>query len=281
MNTLDCSMGPGVKSIAVKFYDYYNQKSLIKKFWSADLKLQQQMIADWLLAQLHTFEEAFKSYLEKKINHPGYRYDLCCYEILTRLNDGISNLNNLDILSFNYTNPFEKLKEIDNNSNSSYSVNSYRLIHGNLEMGEIIFGFDSAEINQSDLLISPFTKTSRVLNSTLSNLDTSWSIDKTYEKIIIYGHSLSEADYSYFQSLFDSINLYQCKTKLVFYFNVYDERHEKEIKNQYEGNVIQLISRYGESFDNKEKGKNLLHKLLLENRISIQKIQDKLNNRPW
>jgi hypothetical protein len=36
--------------------------------------------------------------------------------------------------------------------------------------------------------------------------------------IKFYGHSLGEADYSYFQAIFDSVKLYGGGTRLVFYF---------------------------------------------------------------
>ncbi|HAA9777094.1 TPA_asm: hypothetical protein GIM39_15250, partial [Listeria monocytogenes] len=45
-----------------------------------------------------------------------------------------------------------------------------------------------------------------------------------------------------------------------------------EIRQELSNAVQKLISRYGQSMDNKEKGKNLLHKLLLENRLTIKKI---------
>ncbi|EIZ2813593.1 hypothetical protein MOY73_003007, partial [Listeria monocytogenes] len=34
-----------------------------------------------------------------------------------------------------------------------------------------------------------------------------------------------------------------------------------------------LIEEYGKTFDNKHKGKNLLHKLLLEERISVTDLE--------
>ena len=42
----------------------------------------------------------------------------------------------------------------------------------------------------------------------------------------------------------------------------------------YEQNdaIYGLISEYGKTLTNKEQGKNLIHKLLLENRLKIEKI---------
>ena len=79
-----------------------------------------------------------------------------------------------------------------------------------------------------------------------------------------YGHSLSAADYSYFQSIFDYYNLYSnSNISLNFY---YSERHEQTDA------IYRLINIYGKSLSNKEQGKNLIHKLLLENRLNIIKI---------
>lgn len=36
--------------------------------------------------------------------------------------------------------------------------------------------------------------------------------------------------------------------------------------------VTKLINRYGDTLDNKDHGKNLLHKLILENRLSIKRV---------
>lgn len=79
--------------------------------------------------------------------------------------------------------------------------------------------------------------------------------------IKFYGHSLSEADYSYFQSIFDYYNLYSnCRMGLVFY---YSEGYEQTDE------IYRLINVYGDTLSNQKQGKNLIHKLLLENRLKI------------
>ncbi|EGQ0183166.1 hypothetical protein I1429_003048, partial [Listeria monocytogenes] len=56
---------------------------------------------------------------------------------------------------------------------------------------------------------------------------------------------------------------------LTFYYSDYKEnvREEQTIA------VRNLIEEYGKTFDNKHKGKNLLHKLLLEERISVTDLE--------
>lgn len=83
-------------------------------------------------------------------------------------------------------------------------------------------------------------------------------------EIKFYGHSLSEADYSYFQSIFDYYNIYENnKVSLIFYYSKGFEQTDE---------VYRLINTYGKTLINKEQGKNLTHKLLLENRLKIVEI---------
>ena len=82
--------------------------------------------------------------------------------------------------------------------------------------------------------------------------------------IKFYGHSLNEADYSYFQSIFDYYNLYgNARVALVFYYSKGFEQTDS---------IYRLINTYGTTLPNKAQGKNLMHKLLLENRLKIIEI---------
>ncbi|MDR1138815.1 MAG: hypothetical protein LBK70_02950 [Clostridiales bacterium] len=104
--------------------------------------------------------------------------------------------------------------------------------------------------------------------------------------IKVFGHSLNPADYSYFQSIFDYYNIYNSDTRLVFCYNSWRNSpkitHENNGMNiscntcKYENAekemidaVYKLIHTYGTTLSNKDNGKNLLHKLLLERRLSV------------
>ena len=161
-----------------------------------------------------------------------------------------------DILSFNYTLP----------------VQSYNWcnIHGSLECENIIFGINY------DSLISHFTnppiqfsKSYRILeNSLISNI----RLSKDIKNILFYGHGLGEADYPYFQSIFDSIDLYHGNTHLIFFWDAYDEDKKLELHKEMLNKVVNLIEKYGQTFSNKDHGRNLLTKLKIENRILIKEI---------
>ena len=84
---------------------------------------------------------------------------------------------------------------------------------------------------------------------------------------------MSDADYSYFQAIFDAVHLYSSDVSLVFFYRCFDEKdpliHRSEMMNK----VINLLTAYGVTLENKDHGKNLIHKLLLEGRLSVQEIK--------
>ena len=95
--------------------------------------------------------------------------------------------------------------------------------------------------------------------------------------IKFFGHSLGDADYSYFQAIFDEVDLYESNTRLIFYYNKHrlnDEeetrQREKSVQEEMFEKVNRLIVTYGQTQNNKDHGKNLLHKLLLEGRLTIK-----------
>ena len=91
------------------------------------------------------------------------------------------------------------------------------------------------------------------------------------ERIIFYGHSLGEQDYSYFQSLFDKYDLYGSNLKLVFYYSTnYLNHNEPKTTIQ---RVYSLINEYGLTLDNKDHGLNLLNKIMLEGRLLIEELK--------
>lgn len=164
--------------------------------------------------------------------------------------------NSNGILSFNYTLPVLSFNWVN--------------IHGSLECKNIIFGINYDSLN-SYFRNPPiqYSKSYRILeNSILSNI----RLSKDIKNILFYGHGLGEADYPYFQSIFDSIDLYHCNTRLIFFWDAYDENRKLELHQEILNKVVNLIERYGQTFSNKDHGRNLLTKLKIENRILIKEI---------
>ncbi|EAD2626102.1 hypothetical protein D3C93_14495 [Listeria monocytogenes] len=148
-------------------------------------------------------------------------------------------------------------------------------VHGEAEENKVIFGVDAKSIDNIEQMNFGYdlTKTSRKLA-----MKTEWAIsvlDETVVHVIFYGHSLSEADYAYFQSIFDYLDIYDKPIMLYFYYTNYMKEtgdFETVRRNQTYA-VRKLIEEYGSTFDNEAKGKNLLHKLLLEERISVLELE--------
>lgn len=160
------------------------------------------------------------------------------------------------ILSFNYTNPFDNA--------------SIRNIHGDLESGNIVFGIDYDKlIGNFNHPPTIFSKSYRILkNGNLSGLE----ISSNLNFIKFYGHGLGKADYSYFQAIFDTVDLYHSNVTLIFYWSAYNKDEEKQIYNDNVMKVVNLIEEYGKTFTNQDHGRNLLTKLQLENRLKLEKI---------
>ena len=99
------------------------------------------------------------------------------------------------------------------------------------------------------------------------------SPDSATQMFKFYGHSLGDADYSYFQAIFDEVSLYESNTRLIFYYNKSRPNttlQEKAVQEEMFEKVNRLITAYGTTLDNEDHGRNLLHKLLLEGRLTIK-----------
>ncbi|WP_288846184.1 AbiH family protein [uncultured Fructobacillus sp.] len=223
-------------------------------------------MATILLKELNKMEEDFSSYLSKQVQFSS-NYEFRSKMLLEQL-AGTSNLEKTNILSFNYTNPFINIK-----------TNNYRLIHGNLVDRNVIFGLDVDSLsyekdNDDKIYFSQFSKQNRVIDNLFKNKKQDrkrWHFDaQKINQVIFFGHSLSEADYFYFQALFDSINLYSSDTTLIFVYSVYDKKKTLQIEESYKNSIETMLRIYGKSFDNQTHGRNLIQKLILENRLLVR-----------
>lgn len=162
-----------------------------------------------------------------------------------------------DFFTFNYT-------PVSNGAKAHQIQN----IHGSIREENTILGIDGHEVDD-DLL--EFTKTYRLLSH--SQVKERIDFSQEFDCIKFFGHSLGEADYSYFQSIFDGLDLYKSNTKLFFYFHIYDLSKKAEIIAQNYHAVSKLLKHYGETFkSNPDHGKNLMHKLILEGRLTVKEL---------
>ena len=170
------------------------------------------------------------------------------------------------VLSFNYTDPGEI-------GLAGRAIGETVHVHGRLGQG-IVFGIDGTDcMDDPDALC--YTKTYRLLGAATSHPISPVAYppsrmpgDVETAAIKFYGHSLAKADYAYFQSMFDITELYGGNVTLCFYYSDYcPEERERTYRR-----VSNLLAFYGKTMENKDHGKNLIHKLLLENRLVIRSL---------
>ena len=237
-----------------------------------------ELFMAFLRQELLKLEHAFGEYLVHEIEtNEGYA-EKCkmLYQAIERdgKKSGDDYYSSTSVLSFNYTDHIERF--FDGGEDGAF-VN----IHGKLG-GEIIFGIDGKDCMDNPNAVA-FTKTFRLMRrggsrtNKLISTANSANLQNATDVIKFYGHSLGKADYSYFQSIFDGVDLYESKTVLVFYYP-YDGAKGAEDKNEDWRNrlanlINDLLVDYGATMDNKDHGKNLMHKSLLEGRLIIRGIQ--------
>lgn len=217
-----------------------------------------------LFTHLKHFEYSFSEYLKKQINQDYIDKASKLFLKLFSLDGDTfrSGLDNRSIISFNYTNHVDDLV-------SNRYCSMFTNVHGDLnsEPVNIIFGIDDYELQSNQKYLSEsifFSKSFRIMtNFPRFNVFGESLLHENVNHIVIYGHSLNEADYSYFQSIFDHYDLYKSNIKLWFAFT----KHVNYSEEEFIYLIRKLIIEYGKTLDNKDHGKNLFHKLLLENRI--------------
>ncbi len=180
------------------------------------------------------------------------------------------------LLSFNYSSLWSQMFR------PKFSPVKFLDVHGKipdnegLRFSNIIFGVDHSLFQASELEYR-FTKTYRTLKSYTQGFEKIGEGRDIYTKDIqtikFYGHSLAEADYAYFQQLFDYYDLYSNPNlSLIFFYSIYDKSKSHEIEHEQIMAISRLIEKYGQTLDNKDHGKNLLTRLIQTKRLQMIKI---------
>ncbi|EOI55480.1 AbiH family protein [Enterococcus gilvus] len=254
-----------------KEYSSYFYSQLIN-FAAAKFKLPNPSNSKGiLLSELKKFEDHFTKYLLGLTNDDGsYSFTRNADELLHAIVNqaASSHTSSQAVLSFNYTTPLSSSELANMQMN-------WRNIHGQLADNNIIFGIDQNKIKVTDVAYQ-FTKTYRQLIEENGGTDHSNSFLPEKNKIgtiIFYGHSLSEADYSYFQSIFDYYDIYGSEVEITFLYHDYLNDGNNSLQQIQVLSVSELMKKYGQTMGNKDHGENLLHKLIIENRLEIKKIK--------
>ena len=253
-----------------------------KLYQVSPMEWSQESILRVLMEELGRFEMEFATYLvgqtENNSEYLQRSAELLSILIFDQLewviesnphHSSINHFESVGILDFNYTDPAPLFGNV-----TPPILN----VHGRAKDKNIIFGIDGKNLNPNQLHYAStvkFTKTYRLMalrdkpHYSLVRPYNAGSPTGATKVIKFFGHSLSDADYSYFQAIFDEVDLHESNTRLIFYYNqnrpdgttAQEEMHEK---------VNRLITTYGATLDNDHHGRNLLHKLLLEGRLIIR-----------
>lgn len=216
----------------------------------------------YILDELNQFEKEFGMFIDKKrylysnflLKIPNTDFEKRSKMTLQELCN-VDNLVSID--SFNYDDiGDENLNKILHN------------INGNLE--NPIFGIDSNLCRASDPRFI-FTKTNRRMELEMINFECQKDI--AFDNVIVYGHSLSSNDYSYFFPLLDKLEMtnFLSNKKIIFGFSVYDREKETEIKRKNRLNIQKLFEAYANYKELKDVNR-LLDSLTTQNRVLTYEI---------
>ncbi|MDC7952291.1 AbiH family protein [Liquorilactobacillus mali] len=241
---------------------YRQSEFILKLFLRNFIVTKNESIMSILLLQLKQFECFFVEYLNTVFSgnietHIKYNYTELLKSMGVKPRDGHYDANSTAILNFNY-------------SSLPDFVDSTRNIHGTIANNNIIFGIDSSTIEATSPIYI-FTKESRIMHASVVNQGNSQKdiLNRYIKTIKFFGHSLAQADYAYFQSIFDYLSIYDNDVTLIFYYGFYFETNKIKLL-EYENEIQNLLSVYGKTLDNKDHGKNLMTKMMLENRLQIK-----------
>lgn len=167
------------------------------------------------------------------------------------------------ILNFNYTKWFESYNDEHNLLIINFETNN---IHGRIDdiHSKCIIGIDDKKVNfsQEDKELTKeyvFSKTYKRLTSNLQD-SLPLPVSDGITNIIFCGLSLSENDDVYYDTIFNTYDIYNNKkVKLYFFFlDGYDCYPE----------MYGLLKKYGEHFENDLQGNTLITKLSIEGELS-------------
>lgn len=259
---------------------YQKIKEIYDNVVEYELEDIQSLVADVLLHELNELEYDFQCFLRYRLSETP-NYDEKINTLLRRMVDPEKDMFTAvpipyHLLSFNYSSLWSQMFR------PQFSPVKFLDVHGKipdnegLRFSNIIFGVDHSLFQASELEYR-FTKTYRTLKSYTQGFEKIGEGRDIYTKDIqtikFYGHSLAEADYAYFQQLFDYYDLYSNPNlSLIFFYSIYDNSKSHEIENEQIMAISRLIEKYGQTLDNKDHGKNLLTRLIQTKRLQMIKI---------
>lgn len=229
------------------------------------LNCKQYNFYQFLLNELKEFEKTFGEFIYYQLHD----------EYLELINYGQSFFNEAYIEMAKDT--IEELCNIDNlvgidSFNYSYihTEGMMKLLqHINGSFENPIFGVDTVFEPNDECFI--FTKTARRMDADM--FDDSTEEKPSFDNLIVFGHSLDEADYSYFFPAFDRLHLLDslASNVVVFAFSIFDKEKETEIKANIRQSVSDIMYSYAKS-KNLSDPNRFLDSLSTQNRVILYEI---------
>ncbi|USJ19906.1 AbiH family protein [Lactococcus formosensis] len=255
---------------------------------------QKEKLVNFFEKSLHELERDFERFLFEKSRYGSLNPQITCFgeygpnKLLKYIaHEDTGNLP-FNLLSFNYTDAWSKrwidqrLITEEGGENKFVFPEKFLMVHGQAiyrkdNVNRLIFGIDHTKVQVDDVCYR-FTKNFRtlILNSSKPMQNINNIYEENINRIKFFGHSLCEADYSYFQQMFDFYELYSNNNlKLYFYFNNWLDSGmtDAELLHKNVEAITNLIETYGQTLDNKDHGKNLLTRLQQTGRIVIKQIE--------
>ena len=243
-------------------HDVLLMAAFLKKRYGIDRFSNQNVFFKVLLDELKRFEKNFGNYIHS-LTHPkiemtfGINPTAISYSKTSKITlEKLCNLDNVSSIdTFNYdTLEIEELENMVNNINGDVS--------------NPIFGVDTDVFEAEDPRFI-FTKTSRRME--LDMIKREDSGDKEFENVIIFGHSLSKADFSYFFSIFDRIKITDLtsKSKVVFAYSIYDQNKQEEIMSDIRKSVTYMFQEYSKYKNGFEHKNRLLDQLTTQRKVIL------------
>lgn len=236
------------------------------KYKMDQLKWTRGSFFEFLLMQLKDFEKGFGKFIYQQIH----------LERVEQIRFGIEILNGSYVDKARYV-----LNQLCNLGTASIDTFNYSFIEDDLILPKLnhINGSWEEPIFGIDTFLGPdkaeyiFTKTNRRMESDIKDIDYHEKAD--FKHLVIFGHSLNEADYSYFFPIFDKLKVLESNAQglLIFAYYVWDKNKEEEIASDLRNKISKMIYKYADESGVKNP-KRFLDTLSIQGRIVIYEIED-------
>lgn len=226
-------------------------------FKKRNIKIGENCYSNYLEKELDRFSSNFSKYIKQQILK-NETYKNTALKLVKKI-IGLDKIDNYMIDSFNYT-PIEY---------ATY----YRNIHGVAEDEDVVFGITCGEGEQRrdihDDREYRFTKEYKIAKLMVKYRQP-FNDYRHVKNVFIYGSSLGEQDYYYFESIFDKCEILEktSSSQIIFVYSIYDKDKEEEIIDNITAKVTNIINMYGD----RHNDFGLFRRLIQNGTVVIKKI---------